>query len=180
MAALAEFSVRGFDSATLDAIAVAAGFTKGAVYSNFGSKEDLFYALMDQQIDTRSQLVADVLANLPADASDARTALGTRLTGAIVANREWQLLFMDYWARALRDPDVGARFADHRRQVRASITEAVQQALSSTVTTDVPAEWVTFVLLGLSNGLAIEELAEPGVVPVELIGEVLGRLVTVG
>lgn len=179
MAALAEFSIRGFDNATLDAIAVAAGFTKGAVYSNFGSKEDLFYALMDQQIETRSQLVADVLANLPADVSDAKTVLGTRLTGAIVANREWQLLFMDYWARALRDPEVGARFAEHRRQVRDTITTAVRTTMMSVVTTDVPAEWITFVLLALSNGLAIEELAEPGVVPVELIGEVLGRLVTV-
>ena len=59
-AAIAEFSARGYSAATLDSIAIGAGFTKGAVYSNFGSKEDLFYALMDRQIHTRSEMVTDL------------------------------------------------------------------------------------------------------------------------
>ena len=48
-AAAAVFAARGFHAATLDEIAAAAGFTKGAIYSNFGSKEELFLALVDQR-----------------------------------------------------------------------------------------------------------------------------------
>src|SRR5579862_5698159 len=41
------FSERGFHGATLDEVAAVAGFTKGAVYSNFQSKDDLFLALLE-------------------------------------------------------------------------------------------------------------------------------------
>src|SRR5688500_5424687 len=44
------FSRDGFHGASLDDIAATAGFTKGAVYSNFKSKEDLLLALMDQHM----------------------------------------------------------------------------------------------------------------------------------
>ena len=46
-AAAQVFAERGFHGATLDAVAAAAGFSKGAVYSNFKSKEDLFLSLLE-------------------------------------------------------------------------------------------------------------------------------------
>jgi AcrR family transcriptional regulator len=46
-AAGAVIAEKGFQRATLDEIAARAGMTKGAIYSNFGSKEDLFLALVD-------------------------------------------------------------------------------------------------------------------------------------
>jgi AcrR family transcriptional regulator len=175
--AMTEFGRRGYADATLDAIAEQAGFTKGAVYSNFGSKEGLFYELMDRQVLGRARMSVDLLAELPSDLREAQRVLSTRLTEAISNNRDWHLLFMDYWSRALRDPEVGARFAEHRAQLRAAVTDAVVSVTeSSGATLHVPAEWVTFVILALSNGLAVEELAQPGIVPPQLMGEVVGRL----
>ena len=46
-AAAQVFAERGFHEATIDEVASAAGFTKGAVYSNFKNKEDLFLALLE-------------------------------------------------------------------------------------------------------------------------------------
>src|SRR5271166_4734292 len=46
-AAAQVFAERGFHGASLDEVAAAAGFTKGAVYSNFKNKEDLFLALLE-------------------------------------------------------------------------------------------------------------------------------------
>jgi AcrR family transcriptional regulator len=40
------YARRGFGGATLDEVAAEAGFTKGAVYGRFGSKENLLLALM--------------------------------------------------------------------------------------------------------------------------------------
>ena len=48
-AAAVVFSARGYHVASIDDIADAAGFTKGAVYSNFASKEDLFLALIRER-----------------------------------------------------------------------------------------------------------------------------------
>src|SRR5271168_5606398 len=62
-AAMTTFASEGFAGATIDMIAEAAGFTKGAVYSNFGSKDDLFFALLDAQVKARAALIEQVGAS---------------------------------------------------------------------------------------------------------------------
>ena len=52
-AALEVFAERGFDTAKLDQIAAAASLSKDAIYSNFASKDDLFYAMMAEQVSVR-------------------------------------------------------------------------------------------------------------------------------
>ncbi len=53
-AAAVVFAQRGFEAASLDEVAAAAGYTKGAVYSNFASKTDLFIALIERRIEVQS------------------------------------------------------------------------------------------------------------------------------
>src|SRR5262249_53432660 len=60
-AAAIVFARDGFHGATLDEVATAAGFSKGAVYSNFKSKEDLFLALFDERIDRQFAVVSEAL-----------------------------------------------------------------------------------------------------------------------
>ncbi|GAA1457019.1 TetR family transcriptional regulator [Williamsia maris] len=178
-AARLEFAGKGFADARVDAIAEAAGFTKGAVYSNFGGKDDLFYALLQQQIDARTDIAVGVLGNLPSTVDEAIDELSARLTASIGQNREWQMLFFEYWARAMRDPERRAAFAEHRRTVRAQVTERIETVLAETsVHIDISAEEMTFVVLGLINGLAVEALADDGVVPSTLLGDVVRGLVT--
>ena len=172
------FASHGFAGTSIDAVAGAAGFTKGAVYSNFGSKDDLFFALMDQQIQLRAQRAVEVVRDLPAGAPIAFAAIGARLTRSMADNRDWQLLFVEYWARALRDPEVQARFVSHRRAVRRLIGAAIDDLSASMgVQLAVPTEQIALLVLGLSNGLALEELIDPGTVAESLIGTVLSGLV---
>src|ERR1700752_35730 len=49
-AAARVYARRGFDGATIDEVAEEAGFTKGAVYDHFGSKENLLIALLDEHL----------------------------------------------------------------------------------------------------------------------------------
>ncbi|WP_082501694.1 TetR/AcrR family transcriptional regulator [Williamsia sp. Leaf354] len=178
-AASDEFAAKGFADARVDAIAEAAGFTKGAVYSNFGGKDDLFYALLHQQIDSRTDLAVAVLADLPPTVDAAIAELGARLTASIGRNREWQMLFFEYWVRAMRDPQRRAAFAEHRRAVRAQITERVEFALAQTsVRLEIPVDQMALVILALTNGLSVEALADDEAVPATLLGEVLRGLLT--
>src|SRR4029453_8495614 len=55
------FLRRGFHAASLDEIAEEAGFTKGAVYSNFESKDDLFLAVLDEHFRQRAQLYVSIV-----------------------------------------------------------------------------------------------------------------------
>src|SRR5574341_942153 len=56
------FARRGYGGASLDDVAEEAGFSKGAIYSNFKNKEDLFLALVDQHIEERVRDIQRTLA----------------------------------------------------------------------------------------------------------------------
>lgn len=178
-AALAVFASRGFDSATLDQVAEAAGLTKGAIYSNFASKDDLFYAMMSEQALRRAEAVRTALATRPEGPDDQHAArdIGRLLTEAFTREREWQLVFLDFWGRAVRDDAIRARFLAHRRTVRQAIAERIEQALGRAPTAgEFTADEIVTVVLALSNGLAIEEYIDPGLVAGDLFGRVLERL----
>jgi AcrR family transcriptional regulator len=173
-AAGAVFAERGFAAATLDQVAAAAGFTKGAVYSNFGSKDELFLALMEEEAARRVQVVEESLRTT-SDLTGALTAVGTELSRR---DSTWQLLFLEFWQRAVRDPEVRRAFVASRRTLRARVTEVVERFLTERpVHTGWDAPSLTVVLLALANGLAVEALPDPGAVPGNLLTRVLADLV---
>ena len=177
-AALEVFASRGFERATLDQVAEAAGLTKGAIYSNFAGKDDLFFAVMSEQALRRAEAVRTALAARPdQDGQQAARSIGRLLTEAFTQEREWQLVFLDFWGRAVRDEAVLAQFLAHRRTLRAAIGESIQQAWErSPNTSGFTADEVVTLALALSNGLAIEDYIDPGVVAGDLFGRVLGQL----
>ena len=178
-AALEVFAERGYASANLDQVAAAAGLTKGAIYSNFASKDDLFFAMMHDQALRR---VEAVRAALEAGAGAPRGEqslhdIGRLLTAAFTEQREWQLVFLDFWRRAVQDDAVRAQFVAQRRVLRAAIAGRVEQVLGRAPALGglTVADIVT-VVLALSNGLAIEQYADPEVVSDDLFGRVLAQL----
>src|SRR5260370_11763687 len=60
-AAAIVFTRNGFHGSTLDEVAATAGFTKGAVYSNFKSKDELFLALLDERVERQFAVTLEVL-----------------------------------------------------------------------------------------------------------------------
>ena len=168
------FAERGFAAASLDQVAAAAGFTKGAVYSNFGSKDELFLALMEEEAGRRVQVVETTLSTT-SDLAGALAAVGTELSRR---DSTWQLLFLEFWQRAVRDPEVRRAFVASRRTLRARVTEVVERFLTERpVRTGWDAPSLTVVLLALANGLAVESLPDPGAVPDDLLTRVLADLV---
>ena len=165
-AAAAVVAERGLGAATLDQVAAAAGFTKGAVYSNFGSKDEVFLALLEAQVAGR---VASVEAALHT-ATDLPAALAA--VGAELARPDavTQLLFVEFWQRAVRDPQVRRDFVRFRRDLRARIAQVVQDVLD---TRPVTPGWD-------AESLALEALPDPDAVPEGLVARVLGALVEPG
>jgi AcrR family transcriptional regulator len=171
------FAERGFAAASLDQVAAAAGFTKGAVYSNFASKDELFLALMDAEVAARVAVVEAALGRTT-DLPGALAAVGAELSRRESA---WQLLFLEFWQRAVRDPDVRRAFVASRRDLRARVAGVVTRFLAEhPVRTGWDAESLTVVLIALSNGLALEALPDPDAVPDDLLARVLADLVDPG
>src|ERR1700760_3962088 len=124
------FASSGFHGASVEEIASDAGFSTGALYSNFDGKEDLFLVLMEREIEEHaSELAAAVRA---------RSTVAERATGGA---RQWMsmierepellLLFMEFWAYGVRDPQVrpkvAARFAQMREVLTSLIADAVRE-----------------------------------------------------
>ena len=82
-AAATVFAERGFHAATLDEIGQTAGFSKGAVYSNFASKDDLFVALINARGTAMVEAYADLGVDTEAEAP-ARIAASPRSTSAAI------------------------------------------------------------------------------------------------
>lgn len=172
------FAELGYANASLDQVAAFAGFTKGAVYSNFSTKEELFMALMDESILARVDVAKSALTESPAGSDPARI-LGNTLMEALSTDRDWQLLFLEFWMRAVRDPAVGEQFSAYRNQFIDVVTAAVEEVTEGAHADSIDARSVAVTVLALSNGFAIEYLADPGNVPDDLMGSVLARVMDV-
>ncbi len=171
------FTSCGYDGASLDQVAAAAGLTKGAVYSSFSGKDELFFALVADRLDQRLALVADAdgqrdLRQLFDDAEDDLAAL-------FATQRDWHQLFIEAWARAVRDPDRRVKWARQRRAAQAVIADFFDRhAAAAGTILPVPAADLALAAMALSNGLAMEYIADPDSVDPGLFGRVLGLLVT--
>ena len=176
-AAAEVFAERGFAAASLDQVAAAAGFTKGAVYSNFASKDELFLALMADEVTRRVDAVEEAMRTTT-DLPGVLAAVSAELSHRDAA---WQLLFLEFWQRAVRDPDVRRAFVTSRRDLRSRIADVVARFLAEH---PARAGWdagaLTVVLIALSNGLALEALPDPDAVPPDLLARVLADLVDQG
>ncbi len=178
-AALAVFAERGFAGASLDEVAAAAGLTKGAIYSNFESKDALFFAMMTDQAFTRIETIRTVLARTPAQPYNAAALfdIGRLLTEAFTEQREWELVLLDFWRRAVQDDDVRPQFLAHRRALRAAIADSVEQVLGgSPEVGGLSVDEIVTVVLALFNGLAIEQYVDVELVSADLFGKALALL----
>ena len=126
-AAMDAFAERGFYGTSVEDICERAGFSRGAFYSNFSTKEELFVALYDRQADQ----VLDTLTELAPSAGDSLESALTELVAAIPQDRRWYLVNTEFALHAVRDPATGEAYAAARTRVRASFaarfTEVVER-----------------------------------------------------
>jgi AcrR family transcriptional regulator len=124
------FAAEGFGGASLDRIAEAAGFTRGAVYSNFADKADLFVAVLDRRLDRRHAEVADaMLAARDPDAFVAALRSPAWTAGREDAMQQWLMLRDEFRLFALRNPSAAERLARYDRRQRDYYVEAITHLL---------------------------------------------------
>src|SRR5713101_8327365 len=112
-AAVEVFAKKGFDGASLEEIAEAAGFTRGAIYSNFGSKEDLMLAVVERYNETLVGAFSDTLERATDISQEEMTVSAAALWRDLI-RRDPNLtaLNLEFRLRALRNPAFRARFLE--------------------------------------------------------------------
>jgi len=163
------FVTRGFHATSVDEVAERAGYTKGAVYSNFASKEDLFFGVYQRRVD---HVLTEVVPGLRQ--AGAERAFDTLATGTIQrrdSDDGWLAVFFEFWAHVLRHPELRARFAESHTRFLEPLTDGVRQLAAergSSLPSDVTPFQVAVAWNAMEVGLGLERLTQPQDVDVGL------------
>jgi len=149
------FARRGFYAASLDEIAESAGFTRGAIYSNFGGKEELLIAVLD--LFTKRQL-QDFGAAID-DGSQASVEERSLAAAAVWSHTRkdlnFTLLSLEMRLYALRNPGFRKRLAEAERRQQGRIAEFIAQVAGNEGRTlTIPPAELSEILRAFSDGLS--------------------------
>lgn len=154
------FARDGFEGSRLEDIAAEAGYTRGAFYANFESKEDLLFALMERLVAERVQAIREILDRQ--DNAAGRLEALRNYYAQIACDRRWALLLLEFKLFAVRHPKTRARLVERYRRLRAPGRELFQTLLrQSDRKLPVSSNAATVGLSALSNALLLETLVDP-------------------
>jgi AcrR family transcriptional regulator len=174
-AATRVFARSGYHGASMSEIAAEAGFSKGALYWNFTSKEDLFFALLDE-LDSHLSVLIAASALVPID-EQRQQELSRGLSAVLDNGRDVVRLFHEYSALAVRDPKVAARYAARNARIREELAASARMRHeASGVPLAIPPEDLATAMIALVDGLSMQQLTEPDAVPEELFGQILSLI----
>jgi AcrR family transcriptional regulator len=172
------FARQGLRQGTIDDVAADAGFTKGAFYANFSSKEELFLAMLDEGFATRLRQVERLSASDSEIEHRARAA-GADFARYMAATADWQRLFFEFVGHAARNELFRRELVWRYRDLRAEIAEIfAQRSTELGMTPPVEMGQLALMTFAMANGFALEQMLDPEAASDELYGTLLGIFFT--
>ncbi|CDO30016.1 TetR/AcrR family transcriptional regulator [Mycolicibacterium porcinum] len=163
---------KGYAAASVDEIAAVAGYSVGAVYSNFSSKENLFSELMNERASGRLDKVVQTISE-NADGGPL-TALGRMLVEIADNEIEFEAIQAEFWLHSVRNPDAMVTLRDRSARTLASLREILAETLErNNIDDSVSVDGFAVVVLALFQGLVRQRRIDPDRVPEELFGQAL-------
>ena len=156
------FCRRGLEQASVDEVARDAGYTKGAFYANFRSKEELFLAMMDEKFAAEIDRLDEALRSGEDIDEQARHA-GEDFIRFASGDGEWPRLFFEFAAYAARNDQFREEFMTRYRAMRERVTTLYQRRVTE-LGFEPPideVEKVAVMTTCMANGFLMEKLLEP-------------------
>lgn len=162
------FSERGYHGVSVDAIAERAGFTKGAVYANFASKEEFFLELLNRHTAgwDIEKWVFEPSLDTPIGTAEEVTP-----TRAPAEDESWTRLSVEFWLAATRSPEMRLKLAkayDRIRSGLASRRRAADNFMPPRDSTD-----LAVLIVALDLGLSMQAVLDPASVPASVYDKAL-------
>jgi len=155
------FARRGYHGVSLDAVAEEAGFSKGAVYANFSSKQELLASLLEMHCDQQLAQVRTMLAE-PMPLERRIEQVGAASFGSSQDAENWCLLFVELWSRAMREPGLRPRLARLHEATRDAVARMIEEEAERLgATLSMPADDVAQAVLALGDGLRMQHFVTP-------------------
>jgi AcrR family transcriptional regulator len=174
-AARRTFLAVGFHGATVEAISAEAGFSKGVIYSQFGSKDGLFLEILEQRIAERRASSAGQAS--PLSGPEGFVAVVEGAISDTADSLAWQALLLEFRAHAARHPTTQDRYATLHRRTIAGTAEILAGVFERSGTTPPLApDTLAVIWLALGTGLAAELLVDPDVDAAAIAGHLADAL----
>lgn len=173
--ATAEFLAHGYNGTSLERVAEAAGFSKGAVYGNFSGKEELCLAVLENYFFAQLQtFVADFAAG--GESIDDRLGVLERWLEQLLADDAWQLLALEFAVQTRHNRKIQEQLAERERMVRTAVsTLLTQQMRQLGVTPIMPPDQLGVVLVAVVGGITVQRLIDP-TIPASLLTDTVKAL----
>jgi AcrR family transcriptional regulator len=160
-AAMREFARQGYAGASVNVIAEEAGYTVGALYSNFTTKDELFWAAFEQHCAGELAALEELVATT-GSWQQLLSAVTDRFTDLDEQHRQWWCLWAELWLYGQRHPETAHRLAAVQQDSRAVIARAMArdgQPADPERVALVHALWTGFMLYRLADPHAIDPAA---------------------
>jgi AcrR family transcriptional regulator len=167
------FARRGLTQASVDEVAADAGFTKGAVYANFGSKDELFLEMLDLRFARRLADMERAMSTDEPPEVQARTA-GRDFVEFLSSDPDWQALFVEAALHASRDEAFRAKLHQHYAAMRSHMADLLRaRSEAGGFDPGVPFDQLATMIFAMANGVGFEQLVEPDAVPDDMFSNML-------
>lgn len=153
---------KGITEASVEDVARDAGYTKGAFYANFKSKEEMFLVMLDEAY-------AEELERLESHLSGAEPVEEVRASAEdfmrfVRADPEWPRLYFEFVVYAARNPEFREELATRNRAMKERIGEVIRKWASEfSAEPPFPYEDIATMLFCLADGFLVQQLVEPDV-----------------
>lgn len=161
---------RGLAQATIDEIVEQAGYTKGAFYANFDSKDELFLAMLDEHFAVKTKQLEGIIGSDESDEQKARRVADV-FSEQILGDKEWQRLLLEFSAHAAKDEDFRQELQTRHHRMRSRLAAAMQEAMGDDLS--IPYEQVAQMASAMCQGSALEGLIEGPEASDQLLGTML-------
>jgi AcrR family transcriptional regulator len=162
-AALKVFSRRGYHAASVEEIAAEAGFSKGAVYSNFSSKEDLFLALIDRRFEKDAKEYPGIINFMTEKLTSQK---GPDFKESVLQDRTWNILMVEFFLYALRDETSRRQLATRLDQLRGVMKENLAALYAELGKKSmIPVEELPWSIFSLGVGMILQYFIDPEGLP---------------
>jgi AcrR family transcriptional regulator len=163
-AAVRMFCERGLEKASVEDVSREAGYTKGAFYANFRSKEELFLAMMDEKFAAEIERLDEALPSDDPVEDQIRNA-SVDYIRVVHSDPDWPRLFNEFAALATRDEQFREEFMTRYRAMRNRITELYRRYMNELGMEEppIPLEQIVLATFCLANGFLTEQMLDPEV-----------------
>jgi AcrR family transcriptional regulator len=174
--ALVVFARDGFGGASVEEIAEEAGFSTGAVYSAFGGKQELFFAIIDRCLEEERREIGEILERNESMEA-VISAIDRWKPGPLESEEQWRVLATEFWLHAVRDPRARSLLAERQRRQRATTAGQLERSFRDRgLRLTVEAGLLADAVIGMQIGMAMRAIVDPVALPEGSYARVLASL----